>query len=136
VINSDDEATAIAEEVAKDAITKLVLGASSSGIFTTTNITVCLQKSQYALQDIVQFMLFSKENCPYDRQICILMEALLDDTSETSFSSSSSSNCTSAGQTDFGSVASCAVLHPSSLTTQWLKAHSSIEHTLLRPVLV
>jgi len=33
VIESDDVATAVAEEVARDAITKLVLGASSSGIF-------------------------------------------------------------------------------------------------------
>ena len=33
VIESDDIATAVAEEVARDAITKLVLGASSSGIF-------------------------------------------------------------------------------------------------------
>lgn len=33
VIESDDVVTAIAEEVTKDAITKLVVGASSSGIF-------------------------------------------------------------------------------------------------------
>ena len=33
VIESDDVATAIAEEVAKNAITKLVIGASSYGIF-------------------------------------------------------------------------------------------------------
>lgn len=70
-------------------------------------------------------MLFSKENCPYNRQTCILMEALLDDTSETSFSSSSSSNCTYASQTDSGSVASCSVLHSSSLTTRRLKTYPS-----------
>jgi K+-sensing histidine kinase KdpD len=33
VIESDDVATAVAEEVSKNVITKLVLGASSSGIF-------------------------------------------------------------------------------------------------------
>lgn len=33
VIESDDVATAVAEEVAKDAITKLVVGASSRGLF-------------------------------------------------------------------------------------------------------
>lgn len=33
VIESDDVATAIADEVAKGAITKLVVGASSRGLF-------------------------------------------------------------------------------------------------------
>lgn len=33
VIESDDVATAVAEEVAKGAITKLVVGASSHGLF-------------------------------------------------------------------------------------------------------
>lgn len=33
LIESDDVASAVAEEVTKDAITKLVIGASSGGIF-------------------------------------------------------------------------------------------------------
>lgn len=33
VIESDDVASAVAEEVTKDAITKLVVGASSGGLF-------------------------------------------------------------------------------------------------------
>ena len=78
MIESYDVATAIAEEVAKDAITKLILGASSSGIYKSKNISLCLRKSHYALQDIVQFKLLFKENFLYDRQTCIMMEALFD----------------------------------------------------------
>ncbi|KAJ1376959.1 Zinc finger, RING/FYVE/PHD-type [Sesbania bispinosa] len=154
VIESDDVATSVAEEVAKGAITKLVVGASSSGIFKSEtisktwvlkepdrgsflsifkvvqkdnladlNIRVCLQKSQYALQDFVQSMLFQKENCPYGpSDLQIDHGSIIDDISETSFSSNSSSNYTSTTQTESGSVTSYAALHSSSLATQRFQA--------------
>lgn len=65
---------------------------------------------------------------PSDMQVD---ESITDDTSEISFSSSSSSNYTSTTQTDSGSVASYAALHSSSLATQRFQALSSLNQTLL-----
>ncbi|XP_027190597.1 U-box domain-containing protein 35-like isoform X3 [Cicer arietinum] len=65
---------------------------------------------------------------PSDMQID---ETITDDTSEISFSSSSSSNYTSTTQTDSGSVASYAALHTSSLATQRFQALSNMNQTLL-----
>lgn len=130
VIESDDVASAVAEEVTKYAVTKLVVGASTGGLFKSKHkgmsakISVCTPRfcTVYAVSKgklLIQ---------PSDVQID---ESITDDTSEISFSSSSSSNYTSTTQTDSGSVASYAALHSSSLATQRFQALSSMNQNLL-----
>ncbi|XP_027329448.1 U-box domain-containing protein 35 isoform X2 [Abrus precatorius] len=130
MIESDDVVTAVAEEVAKGAITKLVVGASSRGIFKSKHkgmsakISVCTPRfcTVYAI---------SKGKLsirPSDMQI---EGSTVDDASETSFSSNSSSNYTSSSQTESGSVSSYAGLHSSSLATQRFQALSSINQSLI-----
>lgn len=130
VIESDDVASAVAEEVTKYAITKLVVGASTGGLFKSKHkgmsakISVCTPRfcTVYAVS---KGKLLIR---PSDVQID---ESITDDTSEISFSSSSSSNYTSTTQTDSGSVASYAALHSSSLATQRFQALSSMNQNLL-----
>ncbi|KAF7824864.1 U-box domain-containing protein 35 isoform X1 [Senna tora] len=130
VIESDDVASAIAEEVAKCAITKLVIGASSHVIFTSklkgvsAKISVCTPRfcTVYAV---------SKGKLSSLRSSDIEINgSLTEDNSETSGSTNSSSNYTSTSQTDSGSVASHAPLHSSSLAAQRYQALSSINQTL------
>ncbi|KAI5411313.1 U-box domain-containing protein 35 isoform X4 [Lathyrus oleraceus] len=130
VIESDDVASAIAEEVTKDAITKLVVGASSGGLFKSKHKGMSAKISACTPRYCTVYAV-SKGNLsirPSDMQID---ESITDDTSEISFSSSSSSNYTSTTQTDSGSVASYAALHSSSLATQRFQALSSLNQTLL-----
>ncbi|CAK8564787.1 unnamed protein product [Lathyrus sativus] len=130
VIESDDVASAVAEEVTKDAITKLVVGASSGGLFKSKHKGMSAKISACTPRYCTVYAV-SKGNLsirPSDMQID---ESITDDTSEISFSSSSSSNYTSTTQTDSGSVASYAALHSSSLATQRFQALSSLNQTLL-----
>ncbi|XP_058721929.1 U-box domain-containing protein 35-like [Vicia villosa] len=129
VIESDDVVTAVAEEVTKDALTKLVVGASSSGIFRSKHkgmsarISVCTPTfcTVYAV---------SKGKLSIRQSDTQIDGSITDNMSEVSFSSSDSSNFTSTTQTDSASVASYAALHPSPLATRRLKALSGIEQTL------
>ncbi|CAI8595828.1 unnamed protein product [Vicia faba] len=129
VIESDDVVTAVADEVTKDAITKLVVGASSSGIFRSKHkgmsarISVCTPTfcTVYAV---------SKGKLSIRQSDTRIDEHITDNTSEISFSSSDSSNFTSSTQTDSASVAPYAALHPSPLATRRHKALSGIEQTL------
>ncbi|XP_020240252.1 U-box domain-containing protein 35 isoform X2 [Cajanus cajan] len=130
VIESDDVATAIAEEVAKGVITKLIVGASSRGIFKSKHkgmsakISACTPRfcTIYAVSK--GKLSIRPSDMPIDGSI-------IDDASETSFSSSSSSNYHSTSQTESTSVSSYAGLHSSSLATQRFQALSSINHSLL-----
>ncbi|KAK7271561.1 hypothetical protein RJT34_27567 [Clitoria ternatea] len=130
VIESDDVATAVAEEVAKGAITKLVVGASSRGLFRSKSkgmsakISVCTPRfcTVYAI---------SKGKLSIRPSDMHIEANIIDDASETSFSSSSSSNYASTSQTESGSVSSYAGLHSSSLATQRFQALSSINQSLL-----
>ncbi|XP_004499631.1 U-box domain-containing protein 35-like isoform X2 [Cicer arietinum] len=130
VIESDEVATAVAEEVAKNSINKLVLGASSPGLFKSKHkgmsakISVCIPRfcTVYAV---------SKGKLSIRPSDMEIDGSIIDDTSETSFSSSSSSNYTSTNLTDSSSVASSAALHSSSLPTRQIKALSTINHTFL-----
>jgi hypothetical protein len=70
VIESDDVATAIVEEVAKDAITKLVLGASSSDKFKSKYKGMSVKVSVFT-PIFCTVVLFSKVNCPYGKKSCI-----------------------------------------------------------------
>ncbi|CAI8595827.1 unnamed protein product [Vicia faba] len=130
VIESDDVASTVAEEVTKDAITKLVVGASSGGLFKSKHKGMSAKISACTPRYCTVYAV-SKGNLsirPSDMQVD---ESITDDTSEISFSSSSSSNYTSTTQTDSGSVASYAALHSSSLATQRFQALSSLNQTLL-----
>ncbi|KAL3024305.1 hypothetical protein AAZX31_04G113200 [Glycine max] len=132
VIESDDVATAIADEVAKGAITKLVVGASSRGLFKSkqkgmsTRISVSTPRfcTIYAISK--GKLSIRPSDMPIDGNI-------IDDASEseTSLSTSSSSNYTSTSQTESASVSSYAALQSSSLTTQRFQALSSINSALL-----
>ncbi|KAK7401437.1 hypothetical protein VNO78_12921 [Psophocarpus tetragonolobus] len=130
VIESDDVATAVAEEVAKGVITRLVVGASSSGIFkskqkgVSKKISVCTPRfcTIYAISK--GKLSIRPSDMPIDGSI-------IDDASETSLSSSSSSNYTSNSQSESASVLSYAGLHSSSLATQRFQALSSINSALL-----
>ncbi|KAK7259769.1 hypothetical protein RIF29_25382 [Crotalaria pallida] len=131
VLESDDVATAVAEEVAKGATTKLVVGASSGGIFTSKHkglsakISVCTPRFCTVFA-VSKGKLYIR---PSDTQIG---ESIIDDdASETSFSSNSSSKYTSTSQADTASVASYAPMSSSSLATQRFQALSSINQTLL-----
>ncbi|XP_058721927.1 U-box domain-containing protein 35-like isoform X1 [Vicia villosa] len=130
VIESDDVASAVAEEVTKDAITKLVVGASSGSLFKSKHKGMSAKISACTPRYCTVYAV-SKGNLsirPSDMQVD---ESITDDTSEISFSSSSSSNYTSTTQTDSGSVASYAALHSSSLATQRFQALSSLNQTLI-----
>ncbi|KAI4332810.1 hypothetical protein L6164_017689 [Bauhinia variegata] len=138
VIESDDVVTAIAEEVAKGPLTKLVVGASSRGFFTSkqkglsAKITLCTPRfcTVYAV---------SKGKLSSLRQADVQIDgSIIDDHSENSFSTSSSSNYTSTTQTDSGSISSYAPPQSASLAVQRFQALSSINQALIstKPSLV
>ncbi|CAL0301759.1 unnamed protein product [Lupinus luteus] len=131
ILESDDVATAVAEEVAKGPTTKLVIGASSHAIFTSKHkglsakISLCTPRfcTVYAV---------SKGKLSIRPSNMQIDESIMDDgASETSFSSNSSSKYTSTSQTDSVSVATYTTMHTSSLATQRFQALSSINQTLL-----
>ncbi|XVF11237.1 hypothetical protein REPUB_Repub08aG0009100 [Reevesia pubescens] len=133
VIESDEVANAIAEEVAKSTIAKLVIGASSRGMFTrklrrnnlSSRISVCTPSfcTVYAV---------SKGKLSSIRPSDLETNASTkDDRSETSFSSKSPSSYNFSSQTEFGSVASYATFHSPSLPMQRFQALSTINQTVL-----
>ncbi|CAJ2638538.1 unnamed protein product [Trifolium pratense] len=130
VIESDDVASAVAEEITKDGITKLVVGASSGGLFKSKHKEMSAKISVRTPRFCTVYAVSKGKLSirPSDMQID---ESITDDASEISFSSSSSSNYTSTTQTDSGSVASYAALHSSSLATQRFQALSSMNQNLL-----
>ncbi|KAI4323725.1 hypothetical protein L6164_023308 [Bauhinia variegata] len=130
MIESDDVATAIAKEVAKGSLTKLVIGASSLGFFASkqkglsAKISLCTPRfcTVYAV---------SKGKLSSVRQADIQTDgSIADDRSESSFSTNSSSNYTSTSQTDSGSLASSS--RNASLALQRFQSLSTINQTLKR----
>ncbi|KAI9081393.1 hypothetical protein K1719_036656 [Acacia pycnantha] len=129
VIESDDVATSIAEEIAKGAVTKLVIGAPSRSIFSSklkgvaAKISVCTPRfcTVYAIS---KGKLSSVR--PSDIQID---ESFVDNSSENN-GSTSSSNYTSTSQSDSVTVASYGPSN-SSLKEQRFQALSSINQTVL-----
>ncbi|XP_028804840.1 U-box domain-containing protein 35 isoform X2 [Neltuma alba] len=129
VIESDDVAAAIAEEIAKGAVTKLIIGASSRSIFSSklkgiaAKISVCTPRfcTVYAIS---KGKLSSVR--PSDVQID---QSFADDGSETN-GSTSSSNCTSSSPPDSATVALYGPLNSSS-TEQQFEALSSVNQTVL-----
>ncbi|OMO94849.1 hypothetical protein CCACVL1_05766 [Corchorus capsularis] len=133
VIESDDVANAIAEEVTKGSITKLVIGASSRGIFTrklkknslSSRISVCTP-SFCTVYAVSKGKLSSIR--PSDLET---NGSSKDDCSEASFSSKSSTSYTSSSQTDSGSMASYATFCSPSLPMQRFQALSTVNQTYL-----
>ncbi|XP_050224602.1 U-box domain-containing protein 35-like isoform X2 [Mercurialis annua] len=129
VIESDDVAEALAEEVAKGAIKKLVIGASPRGMFTrklklSSQISDCTP-SFCTVYAVSKGKLTSVR--PSDLET---IGSMRDDTSVAS-STNSSSSCTSSSQTDATSVASYTPFHSPSLLMQRNQALSTINQGLL-----
>ncbi|XP_047153096.1 U-box domain-containing protein 52-like [Vigna umbellata] len=127
LIESDDVAIAITEEVAKGAITKLVVGASSRGIFKSKQKGISMKISVSTPRFCTVYAI-SKGKLSIRQSDMPIDGSIVDDASETSLSSSSSSNYTSTSQTESASVSSYAGLHSSSLATQRFQALSSINN--------
>ncbi|XP_057952289.1 U-box domain-containing protein 35-like isoform X2 [Malania oleifera] len=133
VIESDDIANAIAGEVAKCTINRLVIGVSTESIFRrkcngrslSSRISECTPSfcTVYAV---------SKGKLSSVRQSkCETIGSIIDDSSDASFRSNSSSSCTSSSQTDLSSVASFSHLDPPSQPAKQFQAHSTANQTLL-----
>ncbi|KDO45279.1 hypothetical protein CISIN_1g003576mg [Citrus sinensis] len=134
VIESDDVAKAIADEVASCNINKLVIGAQSQGIFTwkfkknnlSSRISICVP-SFCTVYGVEKGKLSSVR--PSDLGS---IGSTKDDSSDTGCSNSSSSSHNSSSQTDLGSaVASYTHSSSPSLPTQRLQALSAVNKTLL-----
>lgn len=134
VIESDDVAKAIADEVASCNINKLVIGVQSQGIFTwkfkknnlSSRISICVP-SFCTVYGVEKGKLSSVR--PSDLGS---IGSTKDDSSDTGCSNSSSSSHNSSSQTDLGSaVASYSHSSSPSLPTQRLQALSAVNKTLL-----
>lgn len=131
-IESDDVASAIAEEVAKCKINKLVIGASSRSMFSrvrrlSSRISECTP-SNCTVYAVSRGKLSSVR--PSDSGTNGNIE---DDISDTSYSTSSSSSYSFSSQTEWteaGSVASYSHFRSPSLPMQRLQALSTINQTV------
>ncbi|GAV75702.1 Pkinase domain-containing protein/Usp domain-containing protein/U-box domain-containing protein [Cephalotus follicularis] len=132
VIESDDIANAIAEEVAKYNINKLVIGASPRSIFSrkvskgnmSSRISVCTP-SFCTVYEVSKGKLSSIRPSDLESN-----GSTRDNSSDTS-SAKSSTSFTSSLQTDFGSVASYSHFDSPSLPMQTFHALSTIDKTIL-----
>ncbi|PSS33205.1 Serine/threonine-protein kinase [Actinidia chinensis var. chinensis] len=132
-IESDDVVYAISREVAKSTINKLVIGASSRGMFSrgknlSSKISECTPKfcTVYAVS---KGKLSSLR--PSDSET---NGSIKDDRSETSFSTNDSSSYNSSSQAesiDHGSIASYAHFRSPSLPMQRFEALATINQTFL-----
>ncbi|XP_057482582.1 U-box domain-containing protein 35-like [Actinidia eriantha] len=132
-IESDDVVYAISREVAKSTINKLVIGASSRGMFSrgknlSSKISECTPKfcTVYAVS---KGKLSSLR--PSDSET---NGSIKDDSSETSFSTNDSSSYNSSSQAesiDHGSIASYAHFRSPSLPMQRFEALATINQTFL-----
>ncbi|MBA0790024.1 hypothetical protein Gohar_014697, partial [Gossypium harknessii] len=133
IIESDQVANAIAEEVSKNTITRLVIGASSRGMFTrklkknnlSSRISACAP-SFCTVYAVSKGKLTSIR--PSDSE---MNGSTKDDSSETSFSSKNSSDYCFSSQTELGSVATYATFRSPSLPMQRSQALSTINQTHL-----
>ncbi|XP_019427285.1 PREDICTED: U-box domain-containing protein 35-like [Lupinus angustifolius] len=131
ILESDDVATAVAEEVAKGPTTKLVVGASSNGIFTSKHTGLSAKASICTPRFCTVYAVSKRKLLIRPSDVQIDESIMHDDASETSFSSNSSPKFTSTSQIDSGSVASYTHMHSSYLSTQQFRARSSKNKTLL-----
>ncbi|KAF8044352.1 hypothetical protein BT93_A2368 [Corymbia citriodora subsp. variegata] len=133
LIESDDVENAIAEEVNKSAISKLVIGAASRGIFTrkvkkhnlSSRISACTPS-------FCTVFAVSKGKLSSIRPSDLESNASIkDDSSETSDSAKSSTSYTSSSRGDTSSVSSLSHFHSPSLPMQRFHALSTINQSLL-----
>ncbi|KAL5810799.1 hypothetical protein ACOSQ4_027367 [Xanthoceras sorbifolium] len=133
VIESDDVAKAIAKELVKCTINKLVIGAASQGMFTrklkkhdlSTRLSVCTP-SFCTVYAVSKGKLSSIRPSHLDTN-----GSIKDDNSDTSCSNISSSSYTSSSQTDPGSVTSYSHFRSASLPMQRFQALSTINKNFL-----
>ncbi|KAJ4706603.1 Protein kinase domain [Melia azedarach] len=133
VIESDDVAKAIAEEVANCTVNKLVIGAASYGMFTRK-----LKKNNLSSRISIHVPSFCTVYAVSKGKLSSIRPSDLDsnggikyDSSDSSCSNSGSSSFTSSTQTDLGSVASYSHFCSPSLPMQRFQALSTINKTLL-----
>ncbi|XP_050254423.1 U-box domain-containing protein 35-like isoform X1 [Quercus robur] len=132
VIESDDVEKAIAEEVAKHDIHKLVIGASSRGLF-TRKLKGLSSKISASTPRFCTVYVVSRGKLSSVRPSNTEMNgSFKDDSSETSCSSQSLSSHTSSSLTDYASVASHSHFCSPSLPMQRFQALSTINHNLLK----
>ncbi|XP_059461057.1 U-box domain-containing protein 35-like [Corylus avellana] len=132
VIESGDVAIAIAEEVAKHGINKLVIGASSRGLFKRKREGLSSRISTCTPSFCVVYAV-SKGKLSSMRPANIETNgSIKDNCSVASYSSKSSSSNTSSSRTDLGSVASYSHFHSPSLPVQRYHALATINQTLLQ----
>lgn len=133
LIESDDIVNAIAEEVEKGSINKLVIGATSRSMFSrgqnmSSRISACTP-SFCTVYAVLKGKLSSVR--PSDSETT---GSIRDDSSETSFSSTNTSSQASSSQTewtDSGSATSYTHFRTPSLPMQRFEALATINHTLL-----
>ncbi|TXG70590.1 hypothetical protein EZV62_005525 [Acer yangbiense] len=133
VIESDDVAKAVAEELANCTINKLVIGAASQGMFTRKlknndlSSRISLRTPKFCtVYAVSKGKLSSIRPSHLDSN-----GSIKDDSSGTSFSNNSSSSCNSSSRTDPSSVASYSYFRSDSLPMQRLKALSTINKNFL-----
>ncbi|KAK7859317.1 U-box domain-containing protein 35 [Quercus suber] len=132
VIESDDVEKAIAEEVAKHNIHKLVIGASSRGLF-TRKLKGLSSRISVSTPRFCTVYVVSRGKLSSIRPSNTEMNgSFKDDSSETSCSSQSLSSHTSSSLTDYASVASLSQFCSPSLPMQRFQALATINHNLLK----
>ncbi|KAE8688142.1 U-box domain-containing protein 35 [Hibiscus syriacus] len=119
-IESNEVANAIAEEVSKNTITRLVIGASSRGMFTRK-----LKKNSLSSRISARTPSFCTVYAVSKGKLSSIRPAdsemngsIKDDSSETSFSSNNSSGYTFSSQTELGSVASYATFRNGDMSSR------------------
>ncbi|XP_031281195.1 U-box domain-containing protein 35-like [Pistacia vera] len=134
IIESDDVAKAIAEEVANCSINKLVIGAASYMMFSrkikkddlSSRISLCTPS--FCTIYAVSKGKLSSIRPPH----LATNKSIKDDCSDLSFSNNSSSSYSSSSPKDLHSVSSYSHFHSPSLPIQRFQALSTVNNTLLR----
>ncbi|XP_075649054.1 U-box domain-containing protein 35-like isoform X1 [Castanea sativa] len=132
VIESDDVEKAIAEEVAKHDIHKLVIGASSRGLFTRKLKGLSSRISASTPRFCTVYVVSRGKLSSIRPSNTEMNGSFKDDSSETSCSSQSLSSHTSSSLTDYVSVASDSHFCSPSLPMQRFQALATINHNLLK----
>ncbi|KAK3221133.1 hypothetical protein Dsin_015103 [Dipteronia sinensis] len=137
MIESDDVAKAIAEELTNCNINKLVIGAASQGMFTRKlknndlSSRISLRTPKFCTVYAVSKGKLSSIRPSHLDTNGSIKDSIKDDSSDTSFSNNSSSSYNSSSRTDPSSVASNSLFHSASLPMQRFQALSTINKNFL-----
>lgn len=133
VIESDDVVNAIAEEVAKHGIDKLVIGAPSRGLFRRKHVGLSSRISKCTPKFCTVYAVLKGKLSSMRPPNVETNVSIKDDSSETSYSIKSSLSISSSSQTgDHESVALYPQFHYPSLPMQRFHALATINQTLLQ----